>query len=202
MSAHGASPVFAHPVRNAEALVVDDGNIIADFGAGSGHYTLHFAKLLNGSGLHHAGAGSGLAKAGHVYAIDVQQDLLRRIKSEAQRRGFKNVETIWGDVTRSRGSRIADRAVDLVLISNLLFQLEDPAAALKEAWRILKPSGRLAIIDWSDSFCGMGPIKAHVVKKEHALELARAAHFELLHEFPAGAHHYGLIFRLAPHSNI
>ncbi len=90
---------------------------------------------------------------------------------------------------------MADRHLDLVLISNLLFQLEDKPAALKEAWRILKPTGRLAVIDWSESFGGMGPHKKAVVKKEQALLFAREAGFELIKEFDAGAHHYGLIFR-------
>lgn len=183
MQTNAYAAVFAHPARNVGALGVEEGMVIADFGAGSGHYALLFARLLKGSG--------------HVYAIDVQRDLLRRIQSEADKRGFKNVEIITGDVEKARGSTIAERALDLVLISNLLFQLEDPAAALREAWRILKASGRLAVIDWSDSFGGMGPIKSHVVKKEQALDLARAAHFEFLREFATGAHHYGLMFRLA-----
>ncbi len=164
--------------------------VVADFGAGSGHYVLHMAEQLRGSG--------------RVYAIDVQQVLLRRISNEAVQRGFKNVETIHGDVARARGSKLADRCLDLVLISNLLFQLEEPVAALKEAWRVLKPTGRLAIIDWSDSLptgrqaaVRRGPTKAHVVKKERALERAQTGRFEFVNEFAAGAHHYGLVFRLA-----
>ncbi len=172
---------FASPARNVGAFAVEPGMVIADLGAGSGHYTLEFAAQLAGTG--------------RVYAIDVQRDLLRRIKNEADRRGFKNVETITGDVERPQGTHIAERAIDIVLLSNVLFQLEDPSAALNEAWRIVKPSGKVAIIDWSDSFGGMGPTKKHVVKKERALELAKAAGFELVREFDAGTHHYGLILK-------
>ncbi len=175
---------FAHPKRNVAALGIELGMSVADFGSGSGIYVLHIAEALEHSG--------------RVYAIDVQRDLLQRVKNEAQRRGFKNVDVIWTDLERQGSSKLADQTLDLVLISNLLFQVGDKAAVLGEAWRILKPTGKLAIIDWSDSFGGMGPQKQDVVTKESALALARENGFELQREFSAGAHHYGIVFRLVP----
>lgn len=172
---------FAHPTRNVSALRIEHGMHIADFGAGSGAYVLAIAEKLDHSG--------------RVYAIDVQQDLLRRIKNEAHQRGYKNIEIIWSDLEKPHSSKIADRHLDLVLVSNLLFQLEDKRAPLLEAWRILRPLGRLALIDWSESFGGMGPIKKHVIKKEEAKALALECGFEFTKEFDAGAHHYGLLFR-------
>jgi len=161
---------------------------VADFGSGSGIYVLHIAEALEHSG--------------RVYAIDVQQDLLKRVRNEAHRRGFKNVDVIWTDLEHAGASKLADQTLDLVLISNLLFQVQNKAAVLTEAWRILKPKGRLAVIDWSESFGGMGPQKADVVSKEKALMLARENGFELQREFAAGAHHYGMIFRLVPHKKV
>lgn len=172
---------FAHPPRNVDALGIRPGQILVDFGAGSGAYALAMAERLRGMG--------------HVYAIDVQQGLLRRIKNDAHKKGIKNIETIWSDVERPSGSRMADAHADLVLISNLLFQVEAKDAVLREAHRILKPMGYLAVIDWSESFGGMGPVKKEVVRKERAIELAEKAGFELSEEFEAGAHHYGLLFR-------
>ncbi len=172
---------FAHPPRNVDALGVAPGMTVADFGSGSGAYVFAIANRLSNEG--------------HVYAIDVQQDLLRRIKNEAHKKGYKNVEIIWSDIEKEGGSKMAKQHLDLVLVSNLLFQVEHKDVALREAWRILKPKGRLAIIDWSESFGGMGPVKKDVVRKEKALELAESAGFELMSEFDAGAHHYGLILR-------
>lgn len=174
---------FAHPARNVAALRIEPGMLVADFGSGSGAYVLAIAERLE--------------KLGHVYAIDIQQELLRRTKNDAHKKGYKNVEIIWSDLEKPGASQLADKHLDLVLVSNLLFQLEDKKAPLKEAARILKPLGRLAIIDWSDSFGGMGPIKKHVVKKETAKQLAEESGFEFVKEFEAGAHHYGLIFRPA-----
>ena len=179
---------FAHPRRNVAALGVEPGMSVADFGSGSGIYVLHIAEALKHSG--------------RVYAVDVQQDLLKRVKNEAHRRGFKNVDVIWTDLESPGASKLADKKLDLVLVSNLLFQIENKAAVLLEAWRVLKPTGRLAIIDWSESFGGMGPQQEDVVGKEKALALAKENGFELQREFPAGAHHYGMIFKLVPHKKL
>jgi ubiquinone/menaquinone biosynthesis C-methylase UbiE len=172
---------FAHPHRNVTALGVQPGMRVADFGSGSGAYVLAIAKELQGSG--------------HVYAVDIQKDLLRRTKNDAEKLGIKNVEVLWGDLEAPNGSKIADNLLELVLISNLLFQVDDKRAVIAEAKRVARLNGRIAIIDWTDSFNNMGPHKDDVVKKEDILRLARANELTFVKEFPAGAHHFGLIFR-------
>ncbi len=171
---------FAHPKRNVEALGVQPGMTVVDFGSGSGIYVLHIAEELN--------------HKGHVFAIDIQRDLLRRLKNEANRRGFKNVEVIWADLERPGASKLADGSVDTVLISNLLFQVQNKKALFEEASRILRPEGSLIVIDWSDSFGGLGPQGEDVVTRENAETLARDSGFTLVRDFAAGAHHYGIVF--------
>ncbi len=178
---HEAHATFAHPPRNVHALGIETGMKVADFGSGGGAYALLISQRL--------------ADSGHIYAIDVQRDLLRRIHNEAKRKGVRNLSIIWGDLERPGGSKLADGSLDFVLISNLLFQIERKEAVVTEAARILRNGGRLAIIEWSDSFNGMGPVQEDVVTKEKALALAREAEFDFIREFVAGAHHYGLLFR-------
>jgi ubiquinone/menaquinone biosynthesis C-methylase UbiE len=172
---------FAHPVRNVSAFGIEPGMTVADFGAGSGAYVLAIAEALAG--------------AGTVYAIDVQKDLLRRVHNEAHKRGFKNVHILWADLERPLGSKLADQTCDVVVMSNVLFQLNEKVPVLREAHRILRSRGRLFIIDWQESFGGMGPTKAHVLQKDEAIAQAESAGFKLVSEFPAGAHHYGLALR-------
>ncbi len=174
------NPSFAHPRRNVEALGIEPGMRVADFGAGSGAYVLAIAEILKGRGA--------------IYAVDIQKDLLRRIKNEATRRSLE-VDIIWGDLEEEGGSKIADGALDLVLISNLLFQVKRRGRVLDEAVRILRSNGRVVVIDWSESFGHMGPHPEDVCAKEDALAHARTAGLTFVKEFEAGAHHYGLVFR-------
>ncbi len=172
---------FANPVENVMKMGISNGMIIADMGAGSGHYTLALASVLGNTG--------------RVYAIDVQKDLLARIKNEADKKAFTNVDIVWADIEKPGGTKMRDDVVDVVLISNTLFQIEEKQVTLLEAKRIIKPNGRLILIDWSESFGGLGPISTNVLTKEKAIDLVSSSGFEFEKEFDAGAHHYGLIFR-------
>lgn len=179
---HGS---FAHPHRNVAALGVEPGMRVADFGAGSGAYVLAIAGALDGDGA--------------VFAVDIQQDLLRRIHHEARHRHFKNVHIIWGDLERTGASKLADGTIDLVLISNLLFQVEDKQAVVREAHRVLAPGGRIALIDWAESFGGLGPRKQDVVPREEGAALLARTGFIKAEPFAAGAHHWGIIaYKSAP----
>lgn len=181
MQRHGAPEAqdFADPARNIKLFGIEHGMKVADFGAGTGAYTLEIAKTLSGSG--------------KVYAIDIQKDLLRRIHSEAQKRALKNIEIIWADLEVRGSSKISDHTVDRAILSNLLFQLPNKSVALEEAKRVIKPNGRVILIDWSESFGGMGPHKNDVLSKTAAKALASSVGLRVEDEFSAGAHHYGLI---------
>jgi ubiquinone/menaquinone biosynthesis C-methylase UbiE len=172
--------MFADPQKNIEQFGLQPGQKVADFGAGSGFYSFAAAQAVTSKGT--------------VYSIDVQQDLLAKLTNEARRQGISNIETIWGDAERLGATKLADGSMDAVIISNLLFQLEDKPGAAKEALRILKKGGRALVVDWSDAFGGLGPHPEHVVTRVMAEELFTQAGFQFDHEIQAGAHHYGLIF--------
>jgi len=171
---------FSNPKSNVHKLGFKEGMAVADFGAGSGAYTLALASMVGSTGT--------------VYAVDVQRDLLTRIQNEAQRRGFENVQPVWGDIESQDSVSIRDGLLDGVLLSNTLFQLDDKITAIKEAWRVLKPGGVLAIIDWSESFGGLGPQQDAVVSRNEAKLTCIDNQFMFKQEFPAGEHHYGLLF--------
>lgn len=154
--------------------------IVADFGCGSGHYTLAAAKIV--------------ADLGKVFAIDVQKELLESVKSGARLHNLNNIEFVWTDLENSEGSRLAPDSVDFVIISNILFQAGNRLAVAKEAFRVLKNKGRVAVIEWSESFGNLGPRPDDVVKKDEAKKIFMEQGFVLDKEFEPGEHHYGLIF--------
>lgn len=172
---------FVRPIDVIREIGVSPGMKVADIGTGSGAYVFAAAPLVG--------------KIGRVYAIDVQKELLTRIKNTADTSGLENVEVVWGDVEEPHGTKLADGVADLVVISNVLFQFEEKDRALAEAARILKEGGQLAIIDWSESFGGMGPKREDVVVAAEARTLGEGAGLRFVREFVAGEHHYGLLFR-------
>lgn len=170
---------FSDPVANVKQFNLPPEAVVVDLGAGSGAYTLALARVL---------------PRGTVYAVDVQKELLTRLAAEAKHRHLTNVKIIWGDVERVHGTTLADGIADFVLVSNLLFQTPAKYNLFLEARRILKADGRLAVIDWQDSFGGLGPRPEAVVKPAEVEKIAESVGLKLASHFAAGAHHYGLIF--------
>ncbi len=173
--------MFSDPVKNVEQSGVHPGMEIADLGAGSGHYTLAIAKAL--------------LSTGKVYAIDINKDILIRLKNNAVKEKLYNIEVVWGDVDNIKGTKLRDYSVDMVFACNILFQVENKLDFIKEIKRILKPGGKVVVIDWSDSFGGLGPKADHVVPKEFVLDNFENQGFHLEKEISAGAHHYGFIYK-------
>ncbi|MDO8510436.1 MAG: class I SAM-dependent methyltransferase [bacterium] len=171
--------MFTDPQSNIRQFGLADGMHIADLGSGTGAYSLAAAKAIGGNG--------------KVYAIDVQKDLLEKLKNEARAEHLTNIETIWGDIEKVGGTKLAPATVSGAIISNILFQLTHKSTFVEEVKRILKPGGRAFVVDWSDSFAGTGPQPQDVVSKEVAKKLFIEKGFKLDREFQAGAHHYALI---------
>lgn len=173
--------MFSDPRHNIEQLGLSDGYVVADLGAGSGFYSMEAARAV--------------APLGKVYAIDVQRGLLERLKSQASKEHVRNIEVIAGDLERLGGSKVRESSCDAAIASNILFMIEDRKSFLLEAARILKPGGRLLLIDWTASFGQMGPHPDHVVYKDDALKLAASVGLKFEREIQAGNHHYGLVLR-------
>lgn len=174
---------FANPEKNIVHLGLSAGMSVADIGAGTGHYSLLAASLVG--------------REGEVYAVDIQKDLLDRLAVDVKDRGFQNIHMLWGDAENVGGTKIRQDGVDAVIVSNILFQTESKPSLVHEIYRILKKGGRLLLIDWSESFAGLGPAPQQVVSEEIARDLFEKNGFELIKNFEAGAHHYGMIFRKA-----
>lgn len=148
----------------------------ADFGCGSGEWALALAKILD---------------HGKVWAVDLLEEPLSAARSRAKIAGLQNIEFVKGDIEKLVPRLPAD-ALDLVLMTNLLFQVGDIGAVFGEAKRVLKPGGKVLVIDWKGDV-RVGP--AEKLPPEKAKEVAARAGFESIGEFDAGNFHYGLIFK-------
>ena len=172
---------FANPQNNIDQFDLDSGMRVADLGAGSGAYTLAAAKKVGSDG--------------RIYAVEVQKDLLEKIRGSAETEHLFNVEVIWGDIEKIGGTKLGDLSMDAAIISNVLFQAEEKENLIKEAGRVLKPNRRVLFIDWTGSFGGLGPTEEQVISPETAKKLFMENGFDYEKDIYAGDNHYGLIFR-------
>lgn len=147
----------------------------ADFGCGSGRWAVALAQIL---------------EHGRVYAIDLLDEPLSAAKSRVRVTNLENVEIVKSDIEKLI-PRLLANSLDLVLMTNLLFQVRDKEAVFEESKRVLKAGGKILVIDWKEGM-SIGPEEK--LSPGEVKDLAKKAGFALVGEFDAGNFHYGLIF--------
>ena len=172
--------VFLHPERVEHHLGIREHMKVADFGSGSGEFALIAAR--------HVGQG------GLVSAVDIRQGPLRDLEAKAKLQGLSNIETIRADLEKAHSSGLADNSQDVVLLITVLFQSKHPLKIVAEALRVLKPRGRLVLIDWEKENQGFGPPQDLRHAKETLQGEVVSHGSTLVEDFDAGSFHYGLIF--------
>lgn len=176
MSAH-----FSSPHENVLQVGLREGMKVGDFGTGTGHYARAAAAIVGHSG--------------RVYAIDVQEDVLKHLKLNTHNRHRSIIEAVWGDIEKPAGTHLRDASLDAVLLANALFQVDNRSGLLAEIRRVLKSGGILMVVDWAGSYGGMGPVPERVVTEHEAEALFINGGFHKVKSFRAGPHHYGSIFK-------
>ena len=175
MNAH-----FSSPAQAVLQLGLHEGMKVGDFGAGSGHYS-------------RAAAGA-VGPSGKVYAIDIQEDVLKHLKLNSQAHHWGVIETVWGDIEKLGGTHLRDASLDAVILANTLFQLDDRPGLLSELRRVVKPGGKLLVVDWAGSYGGIGPAPSKVVAEHDAEAFFIGGGFHKMKSLRAGPHHYGILF--------
>ncbi|KPJ56743.1 hypothetical protein AMJ49_03970 [Parcubacteria bacterium DG_74_2] len=168
---------FLNPNKILNELELRKDMIAADFGCGTGGWAIPLAKRL---------------EEGKVFALDIQEEMLSALKSHSQLEKIYNIETRICDLERENGSGLPENSLDLTLLTNLLFQVEDKKVILKEIKRILKKGGKVLIIDW-ETGASFGPKQGRISAKE-VKKIAAEIGLNLKKEFNASVHHYCLIF--------
>ena len=116
------------PETVAERMHLKPGMIIIEIGPGKGSYTKALAK--------------NILPDGKVYAIDIQQSIINRLKKRIEKEGITNIIPKIDD---AYNLSFEDESVDRVLMIACLPEIPDPIRVLKELKRILKPDGLISL---------------------------------------------------------
>jgi len=155
-------------------LGVEGDKTLCDIGAGTGLFTFAAARRTSGP----------------VIALEVSDAMIETLGERQAEWGVPNVEVreVEGPLP------LADSQCDVALLVTVYHELEDPAAMLGEIRRVLKPSGRLGIIEFHGVWTPMGPPAAQRIGAKDLREQVEAAGFEQIEYFLLGDNFYCSIF--------
>jgi ubiquinone/menaquinone biosynthesis C-methylase UbiE len=149
------------------ATGVKPGMAVADVGAGTGLFTMLFARAVR--------------PGGRVVAVDISPAFIEYIRERAKAEGLDNVSTV---LTKGTETELAEASVDLVYTCDTYHHFEHPEQTLQSIKRALKPGGRLVVIDFEKI-----PGQTHQQRIDHtradkktAIREIEAAGFRLVEE--------------------
>jgi ubiquinone/menaquinone biosynthesis C-methylase UbiE len=172
---------FFDPAKVLNVLGLNSGiHDLIEFGCGYGTFTLTASDIASGT----------------VYALDLEPEMVNVVQQKCLDAGKSNVQVVLRDFV-AEGTGLDDNSMDAALLFNILHH-EKPVALMKEALRILKPNGTLAVIHWNyDPTTPRGPAMEIRPRPEQCINWAIEAgfSFSIQNRFDLPPHHYGLTFK-------
>jgi len=119
------------PDKISKALALQQGQMVADIGAGGGYFSLRFAKAVG--------------KNGRVFVVDTNPNFLEFTKNSAKEKGLNNIEVI---LAMEDNPTLPEQSMDLIFMRNVSHHLSNRVEYFKKLKDALKPEGRIAIIEY------------------------------------------------------
>jgi ubiquinone/menaquinone biosynthesis C-methylase UbiE len=119
------------PAEVIRAMGLKDGDVVADLGCGTGWFSRRLARVVG--------------PRGKVYAVDIQTEMLDRLREYAARDEITNVEPVLGTET---DPKLPAGGLDWVLLVDVYHEFQQPRPMLEAIRRSLKPGGKVALIEY------------------------------------------------------
>jgi ubiquinone/menaquinone biosynthesis C-methylase UbiE len=148
------------------ALDIKAGDTVCDLGCGNGFYTLKLASLVGDQGT--------------VLAVDIQQEMLGLLRARAESAAILNIRPILSTVD---DSHLPTQQVDLLLLVDVYHELSHPAAMLQAIHSSLKPSGRVALVEFRQEDPQVPIKRLHKMSITQILKEFPPAGFKLVGQF-------------------
>ena len=169
--------------QSPESILVDiglrPGLTFIDVGCGEGFFALPAARIVG--------------REGKVYALDSDPVAISSLVEKASENNLKNIETRVG---AAEDTVFCESCADVVFLGIVLHDFDDPTKVLKNAARMIKPSGRLVDLDWKKQSTGFGPPASIRFSEEQARRLILQVGFKIEQIRDAGPFHYMITAKL------
>jgi len=169
---------FINPDAIINGMNISKDGVVADFGCGSGFFSIPVARVII---------------EGKLYSLDVLPQALESVESQAKIGGISNIITKRVNLEKEKGSGLEERSIDWVILKDMLFQNKNKEVILKEAYRVLKPGGKILVVEWDGKNLSVGPDKEIRIPSEELEKLVENQRFRIEEKVDAGDFHYGLI---------
>ena len=170
--------VWLPPADVLSVLQLTQGMSIADVGTGTGYFALPMAGAIG--------------ERGRLFAVDLQEEMLIKLRAKLSKPDApKNISLVEGDAARTT---LPGGSCDLVFLANLWHELDDHPAVLAEAKRVIRPGGKIAILDWrADMNSPPGPPVHHRVPLDEVSRTLSGNGWSVQRSMNIGAYSYLLI---------
>jgi len=115
------------PSELIEKLAITPNDTVMDFGCGPGYYTTELAK-----------------RAKKVIAVDLSPQMLQKAQNKVAKAGAKNIQFLQSNGT---SIQVEDDSVDIIFLVTVFHEIGETQTVLKEFHRILKPDGKLVVVE-------------------------------------------------------
>jgi ubiquinone/menaquinone biosynthesis C-methylase UbiE len=150
------------PDAALDALDLTPGLVVADVGAGSGYISVRMARRV----------GPG----GHVYATDIQPEMIALLEERLADEKIANVTPVLG---RIDDPNLPEGALDLELLVDVYHELSEPQKMLRGLRAALKPGGRLVLLEYRKEDPSIPILPLHKMTVAQAKQEVEAEGFEL-----------------------
>lgn len=152
-----------------ELANIKKGVKVADIGCNEGYLTMHLSKAVGTNGT--------------VYAVDVKEYLLDRLRSNLEDRGIENVSVILGDYDNPK---LPLNSLDVVIIMDTYHEMDDHKSILGHVHNSLKAGGKLVIMEklkqHKKDASRSEQTRAHTLSSKYAKRELKAAKFKITNE--------------------
>jgi ubiquinone/menaquinone biosynthesis C-methylase UbiE len=159
------------------SLGLKSGDAIADIGCGPGFFTLPAAEIVGPDGI--------------VVAADIQGEMLTTVRVRAAEQGLANVRLIKTGETELP---LPEQTFDVVVAAFVLHEVPRHATFLRKMARLLKPGGRLAVLEWQKHETEFGPPLEDRIAPDDLISDAAAAGLRLSKRRELGEDQYQCTF--------